>query len=372
MIILQSPITLLFITFLFFCLFSVFASQNIQWSTRKLLFLLSFFPLFFVISGSNWNKEKIILIAKLLVGGASVIATIGIIQFFLQFFLGIENSLSVWEKITTPFLGNSFSQSVFQYSSWLVNINNHTFFRATSLFPDPHMLSFYLNMLFPLSLALYFSLSEKKYALFSFIILLASLLTFSRGGYFGLLAGTFFFFSFLLARKKFQFRFTPSTPLLATFSILLMLLAFFATPVGQRFFSSFNPQEGSNSERIQIWNKTAEIILNNPFLGVGIGNYSLTVNPYSNYRDPIYAHNTYLDLAVETGITNSLIWITLLFWSILKLVKNKHSLLPLGFSSGIMAFSAHSFFDTAIFSVHVLPLLIIFIAFAAIKKESYE
>ncbi|TSC94883.1 MAG: Uncharacterized protein Athens101428_89 [Candidatus Berkelbacteria bacterium Athens1014_28] len=367
----SSSVSPLIISFLFFCLFSTFASQNIQWSVRKLLFLLSFFPLFFVISASLWNKEKIKLLSNLLVLGAFLTAIIGLFQFSLQFILGIDTSLSLWEKITTPLLGNSFSQSVFQHSSWLVNINNRTFFRATSLFPDPHMLSFYLNMLFPLSLAIYFSSFEKKYAFISAVILLASLLTFSRGGYFGLLAGTIFFFSFFLARKKYQLK-TASTVAIFFASILVIFFVFFTTPIGQRFFSSFNSQEGSNSERIKIWNKTIEIIQENPLLGVGIGNYPLSIEPASTYRDPIYAHNTYLDLAVETGIITSLIWIAILFLSIFNLTQNKTSLIFLGFSSGIVSFSAHSFFDTAIFSVHVLPLLIIFIAFSAIKEKSYE
>ncbi len=360
--------TFLIASFLFFSLFSALTAENIWWSTRKLIFLLSFFPLFFVINGISWDKNKLQTFCSCLVWGAGISALIGIFQFILQFFIGIKNTPIIWSDITTPFLGKTFSTAVFQYNSWLVETGGTTLMRAISFFPDPHIFSFYLSMIFPISLALYFLTYKKQYFFLSLLILIADFLSFSRGGYFGFLSGALFFL--LLISKE---RITGLRNLkyyVGMLSILLLLIIFVPNPINQRFFSSFNADEGSNSERIQIWSQTLQTIKENPFFGVGIGNYSLTISPNSNYRTPIYAHNTYLDLAVEAGIISAIIWSTLILWSIIKLTRNKSNILFAGFGAGIVAFSIHSFFDTAIFSVHILPILIFFLSFAIIRYDS--
>jgi O-antigen ligase len=361
-------LTFLVVSFLFFSLFSALTAENTLWSARKLLFLLSFFPLFFIISDISWNKNKLQTFCSYLVWGAGVSASIGIFQFILQFFIGVKNTTIFWSNITTPFLGKTFSMAVFQYNSWLVEIGNTTLMRAISFFPDPHMFSFYLSMIFPASLALYFLTYKKQYLFLSLFILIANFLSFSRGGYLGFLSGTFFFL--LLIYKGKITRLKNLKYYIGMFFALLLLVFFIPNPINQRFFSSFNANEGSNSERIQIWSQALQIIKENPLFGVGIGNYSLAISPNSNYRTPIYAHNTYLDLAVETGIINAIIWIVLILWSIIKLARNKSNILFAGFGAGIVAFSVHSFFDTAIFSVHILPVLIFFLSFAIIKYDS--
>ncbi|HBO16622.1 MAG: hypothetical protein UR69_C0002G0035 [Candidatus Moranbacteria bacterium GW2011_GWE2_35_2-] len=361
-------LTFLITSFLFFCFFSTLTAENIWWSARKLLFLLSFIPLFLVINGISWNKNKLQTFCSYLVLGAGISASIGIFQFILQFFIGVRNTTIFWFDATMPFLGKTFSMAVFQYNSWLVEIGDTTLMRAISFFPDPHMFSFYLSMIFPVSLALYFLTYKKQYFFISILILIANFLSFSRGGYLGFLSGLLFFL-ILISTKKME-KFQNLKYYVGIFSTLLLLIIFIPNPINQRFLSSFNINEGSNSERIQIWSQALHIIKENPFFGVGIGNYSSATNSNSDYRTPIYAHNTYLDIAVETGIISAIIWITLILWSIIKLARNKSNILFFGFSAGIIAFSVHSFFDTAIFSVHILPVLIFFSSFAIIKYDS--
>ena len=73
------------------------------------------------------------------------------------------------------------------------------------------------------------------------------------------------------------------------------------------FSSIFDLKEGSNVGRLEMWKKSAEVALDNPFSGVGIGNYPLEVKASADYREPITAHNTYLDIASETGIISLLV-----------------------------------------------------------------
>ncbi|HFC77006.1 MAG TPA: O-antigen ligase family protein [Candidatus Moranbacteria bacterium] len=374
-------VTALIFSFLFLDIFSLFFATNIEWGIRKLLFIFSIFPLYFVIASlSSQRKGFLFTILKFLVWGAGISALIGFFQFISQFFFGITKTYSLWTKIIVPFLGKSFSEAVLNNSSWLVNIAGHTFLRATAFFPDPHMFSFYLGITAPLALSLHlFKHSTSNYFGFLFlIIVLVDFLTFSRGGYLGLLFGLSFFAFFYLKQKNYSFfqqsikqSFAHKNIINKTFlssgliSILIFLFFIIPNPATQRLFSSFNLSEGSNIGRLEMWRQSLNIIKKNPVLGVGLGNYASTIKPSAIYREPIYSHNTYLDIAVETGILNAFIWIAILILSInnfiRRFIKTKN-LIYLGLASGLVVFTIHSIFDTAIFSVHILPLIMLIIA----------
>lgn len=343
-------------TFLFFCVFSLAFSHNLVWSVRKLLFLLSFFPLYLVVAANKIDSQKII---KFLVYGASLAASIGIAQFLSQFIFGLENILFLWRKLAVFFLGGAFSQAVLEYSSWLVNLSGRTVFRAVAFFPDPHMFSLYLGMCLPFALGLYFSARKKIFLFFSVLILLADLLTFSRGGYLGLLTGLVL--AILFSWKKIR---PKQQKIIIALVILCLIFIILPSPISQRFFSSFNAGEGSNAGRLETWQESLRVIENNP-LGVGLGNYSLEIKPSANYREPIYSHNLYFDIAAETGILNALLWITLLLTAILAFLRSARAqIFYLSGAVSLLIFVVHSIFETALFSVHILPLLIIILAFS--------
>lgn len=352
--------TLLLFSFLFLNAFSLFYAQNAAWSLRKLFFLLSFFPLYLLVADFAADPKGGRKIIRALSWGAGLAAGIGIIQFFLPFIFGLDATLRFWATLITPFLGTAFSQAVLQNSSWLVNLSGVTVFRAIAFFPDPHMFSFYLNMLLPWTLALSFSKTNqpKIFLLISFLLLAASFLTFSRGGYMGLLAGTFFALFF------FRHAFTAKIKkgLLAV-ALLFILIVFAPNPISQRFFSSFNFFEGSNQGRLETWQQSLAVIRQNPVLGTGLGNYSLAIKPSATYREPIYSHNLYLDIAAETGVVNALIFILLLLYAIISFIqKARADRFHFAGALSLIIFSVHSLFETPLFSVHILPLLIIILA----------
>ncbi len=377
-------VTILIISFLLLNIFSLFFAGNIHWGIRKLLFLLSIFPLYFIISDLFLRTKDLSLkLLKFLVWGSGLSAIIGLLQFIAQFFFGIDKVYSFWSRIIIPFLGNSFAEAVLENPSWLVNISGHTLLRATAFFPDPHMFAFYLGITAPISLSLYiFKPSTFRHFGFLFlIILLADILTFSRGGYLGLLIGLLFFAIFFLRQKGFlpfysyqmvsskktSAKNIPVKKLFFLKLILIFMILFFIipNPATQRLFSSFNLNEGSNVDRLQTWHQSITVILNNPILGVGLGNYASTIKPSAEYREPIYSHNAFFDIASETGIPNALIWLLILIISILKTTRKflqHNNILYLGIASGLIVFSIHSLFETAIFSVHILPLIILLIS----------
>jgi O-antigen ligase len=366
--------TLLIISFLFLSAFSLFWAENLDWGVRKLLFLLSVFPVYFVTAGllpavipsERGESRDSVKIVKFLTWGAAIAGAVGIIQFFLQFIIGLDAAAKIWRNYVTPiFLGKAFTQAVLGYPSWLVNIGGHDYLRAFSTFPDPHMLSFYLGLALPLAFGVYYVFKRKIYLILSLTILFADLLTFSRGGYIGLVAGLIFVTLYFAINKKIS----AKKLLVPYVLILIILIPLASSPVGKRFYASFSANEGSNKVRYENWTQAVDIIKKNP-LGVGIGNYSYQIEPSANYRKPIYAHNLYLDIAVETGIVNAIIFLFLLIFSIRSfIVRSKDNILYLGGAGSLVIFSVHSLFDTALYSVQVLPLVLIVIALSTAKEK---
>lgn len=352
--------------FVFLSIFSVFFAENAYWSFRKVAFILSIFPAYFIFS--DFFEKKVFLDKTLvcIVWGSFLSALVGLLQFFSQFLFGLQAVYAFWGKNIAPiFLGNAFSESVLSNPSWLVNISGATVFRAVSFFPDPHMFAFYMGMTAPLAIFLFFTKKRKVFFVMFIAIVLADLLSFSRGGYLGLLAGLGFFYlgAALDSRLAFKKYLWPSFLTLGAF-----FLVFLATPVGSRFFDSFDLTEGSNLERLAIWKKTLLVSAENP-LGVGIGNLPIELKPSASYRDPFYAHNLYLDIASETGIITLIAFLSILLTSLKSFVKkSKKDILYMGPAISLVVFFFHSLVETPLYSVHILTLFFIILA-ASSNKE---
>ncbi|HPN96212.1 MAG TPA: O-antigen ligase family protein [Candidatus Moranbacteria bacterium] len=353
------------LSFLFLGVISVFWAQNLEWSGRKLMFLFSIFPVYFVAGAVIKNKEKALKVIKMLIWGGTTAAILGIFQFAAQFVWGLDGIYNFWaEYVIWPFLGESFSRAVLENPSWLVNISGRTYLRATAIFPDPHMFSFFLGLLIPLTIGAYLEKRNKTYLFSFFVLLLADILTFSRGGYLGLTAGILFLI--FIFWKKIARKFRLFLLALIFLAVLALLIP---SPVSSRFQSIFNFQEGSNKGRMETWKQAAEVIWNNPIMGVGIGNYPLEIKATADYREPIYAHNTYLDIAAETGLVSLLFWLLVLGTALATFLKKaRRSPLFLFCALSIIIFSAHSLVETAIYSPVVLTLFLIILSFSGIKE----
>ena len=296
------------LAFLFLAVASLGFSDNLSWSIRKLSFLLSIFPIYFVVAYFLKKQESWRKIFVMLVAGAALLAFFAIIQFFLQFIFGIDSVYAfLAENIAPFFLGNSFSQAVLTYPSWLVNSEGATYMRAVANFPDPHMLSYYFGLLIPWSLALWSTSQNYKkiFLIFSFLLIIADIMTFTRGSYVAIIASSLIIMP--IVSKE-----TVKKLIFGIIIFIFLLITMPHGPVTGRFVSSFDLQEGSNQGRILNWEQATKIIVSHP-LGVGIGMYSLAIKPEASYREPIYAHNLYLDIAAELGIPALLIFVYFLF-----------------------------------------------------------
>lgn len=412
--------TLLILLFLFIAIFSILQAWDMERAFRKILVFLSIFPLYFIITSlaiSSLDKKKVRAIVyrilKALIISGFILSLIGIIQFVLQLFVGVDPIMDFWSKFVSPiFYGNTFGAEVIANPSWLVNIGGVTVLRAFSLFPDPHMFSFYLGLLIPVVFA--FCLCNKcwlycgdspvkpeykwlhspkeimepanqngkymffnsKFLYFTLItMLLAEALTFSRGGYIGLIAGI----GVIIILLWRYINFNKKIILGSIIGIVVLFISFTNQSIVSRFLSSFDFKEGSNTERIKNWNQGYEMFADNFLTGVGIGNYSIYLHPTVEYRTPIYAHNLYLDIGAEMGVFALLVWIALIgvtIWQLFKTGRRTEDIfiraLSFGLIGSLIWFSMHSFFDTAIYSPTILSIFVIIISLSVIVIKAKE
>ncbi len=378
----RGAITWLIIGFLGLALFSAVFSIDPDRSLIRVLYFLSIMPVYFLAAyylNSLQNIKKAIFI---LLSSAVLVSLIGSIQFLAQFFAGIDPVMDFLAKNIAPvFYGQSFSAAVLANPSWLVNIGGATILRAISLFPDPHVFAFYLGLIIPSALSLTFvsgslKLSGKTKTLIflaDLVLFFALLTTFSRAGYIGAFLGISAVI--LLGWKLFGGR----VKFMILAAVIFGGIAFFNSSsaslglILNRFLSSFNPSEGSNSERILNWNRALKIISDHPFAGVGVGAYSLAVDPRSPAKSAITAHNTYLDIAAEMGLAALLVWLALLFTAVRKFAgvlfsKNNSSreagAIALGLVGSFVWFIVQTIFDTAIYSPALFTILMIYFAIA--------
>lgn len=351
----------LLLSFCFFLIVSVLVAEETSWAVRKLLFFVSFFPLYFVFSEFlRSGRERATFLARAFVFGALGSAGVGLIQFWLQFFVSVEALFSFWTRFLLPFfLGKTFGSVVAEYPSLLVHVSGATVMRASAFFPDPHMHAFFLGLALPL--AVFFAWRERSvfWVVLAILIFTVDLLTFSRGAYLGLLVASCgvavcFFGSWSAWLKQ-------------VLSGLALLFLFIVTPnpIMDRLWSGFSMDDSSVSTRLVLYREAIERIRVHPVFGVGLGNYPLVVKPSAGEREPIYVHNLWLDMAVEIGLGGAF-FLALFYFLTIRTIHGHWRQTKNGFSLAIFAslliFFGHSLVETPIFSVQVLPAWLFILA----------
>jgi len=361
---------------------SIFFAQELGWGARKLAVFLSVFPLYFLASGFAGEKTNYKKITDVLILGALISSIIGLFQFLAQFFISYSALVRLYSDGIGPiFWGKAFSALVAQNPSWFVNVGGNTLMRAFGLFPDPHMLAFFIGLVSPLVLVKILSAKKTNFLLlFAYgMMFTVLLLTFSRGGYLGLffsiIAVLFYSRRFLDEKKK--------SLILVGLVLCLLVLIVFAWPVVSRFISSFLLSEGSSLGRIQIWQQSFSVFLGKPIFGVGLGNYPRAVDPLAVYRSPVTSHNLYLDIASETGIFGLAVWLFLIFGSFYQLARSignnrsgrdekikETAFLKIGLAGSLGYFAVHSLFETSVFNPAVLACLMVIFALISVSLKN--
>ncbi|MBI3273533.1 MAG: O-antigen ligase family protein [Candidatus Colwellbacteria bacterium] len=339
----------------FLALFFLWSGMSLFWGEdspagiRKFLFLANFFPLFWLLPNlSRYGLERF---KPYLLYSAFAVSLVGIGQFIAQFIFGAEGVFQFWASLAPYIYGKTFSESILTHPSWLVDIGGQTTLRAIAFFPDPHIFGFYLAFVIPLA---FFS-KKILFKICGIIFVVTLLLTFSRAAYIGALAALISYNILKLIRNYSLF-----SILYSLFFLVTLIVALFFTPIGSRFFSSFNLQEGSIAGRLENVSQAISLVKEHPLIGVGLGNYARALDPLAGERSPVTAHNLYLDIWAELGIVGLFLFLGVLFFAFAYSLAN--SQYPIFLT--LIWFAAQSLFDTPMFSVHILPLLIVFLGIA--------
>jgi len=186
--------------------------------------------------------------------------------------------------------------------------------RIYSYLGNPNLLAGYILPAVILSFIAIFawcSLPKKALALTMFIVNSACLvLTFSRGGWIGLVASFLVLLVLLLYWWSIDmppFWRTWSLPiLLVSLGIVSVLAVLFVPPVRERVLSIFAGRgDSSNNFRINVWMAAIEMIKDRPRIGIGPGNSAFN-KIYPLYQRPNFtalsAYSVFLEIAVETGL----------------------------------------------------------------------
>jgi len=249
--------------------------------------------------------------------------------------------------------------------------------RVTASFRTPNGLGSYLTILIPLLGAFCLSREVTKLRRVGCAVLLALsiwsvILTFSRGSWVGIGCGIIFL---VVLQGKGNIR-----KFIAGFTILVILCSI-SVLAYQKFSGVKVLERNSQGWRMEVWQRSIQMIKDRPLVGHGINTY---MNIFQQYRwstqiEPTYAHNCYLQLAVETGVLGLAAFLYLLSCFFKELLRGIDCKTPrqegrpilVGLVCGIMAFLVHSFFDTSFYSLKLSVYLwiMIGIAVASLKTQ---
>ena len=173
-------------------------------------------------------------------------------------------------------------------------------------FANPNELAMALNLLLPF--AVVFGLTSKgmkrlAYFACAGILSFGVVVSFSRGGFLGLVAlgGVIMWKA---GRGK------RATTVLAGLVLCCAFVVAMPSGYSDRLFTILhtqNDQTRSAQERQALFERAVEVIIHHPVIGVGVGNFGI----YS-LKDKV-AHNAYLEIAAELGVTGFIAYMVLIF-----------------------------------------------------------
>ncbi len=284
-----TPVVIPFLAFFVICTISVINTINLQDSIRGLIRYLQYLFIFLIMAEEIKDKKYIQRIVISLVAGLCLVS--------------ID---AVWQVIT----GKDFIRG----NSVIINIGLR---RATAAFSDANVLGIYISAIIPLilGLAIYHFKKNKNIIIpaVSFLGLTGLTLTYSRPT----LLALYLSLLFLAIFKK--------DKVLIVVLIIAAVISPFIAPRSIKDYAkevNYNPVRFMcNDDRIAIYKNSFNMIKAHPVIGVGVNTFMKNYKRYKEfpeYRniitpDLIYAHDNFIQMAGETGLSGLAIFICFLY-----------------------------------------------------------
>ncbi|MBI4782056.1 MAG: putative bicarbonate transporter, IctB family [Oscillatoriophycideae cyanobacterium NC_groundwater_1537_Pr4_S-0.65um_50_18] len=258
--------------------------------------------------------------------------------------------------------------------------------RVYSFLGNPNLLAGYILPAVIFSAAACFAWKRwlpKALALSMWVINASCLiLTFSRGGWIGLVVSSFVLLMLLIywfSRYLPRFWRIWSLPIALGVSMAVVIFAVVAVdPLRDRVMSMFAGREdSSNNFRINVWMAVIEMIRDRPILGIGPGNDAFN-KVYPRYQQAGYtalsAYSIPLEIAVETGLVGltCFLWILLVAFNQgwvqvhkLRQVANREAFWLIAAFATMMGMLFHGLVDTVWYRPQVSTLWWLMLALVA-------
>ena len=231
-----------------------------------------------------------------------------------------------------------------------------------NLFDNSNDLALHLVTIIPIAFALGL---EKKgmlrkliYFPITLLMIAAVIITFSRGGFLGLIV-----MSLVLVRKLGRRNRTTAMASLV-FGVIFFLAVAPASYSGRlsTIFDSAADVTGSSSQRTQVLKRSILVALRYPLFGVGLGNFH-----YKSFQE-LGTHNAYTQVAAETGIASMVCYIMFLVYPLKRLrmierelyERNENSrfyYLAIGLQASLIGYMVASFFAAVAYQWYIYYLV---------------
>lgn len=230
------------------------------------------------------------------------------------------------------------------------------------LFDNSNDLALHLVTMIPIAFVLGI---EKKglirklvYFPITLLMVAAVIITFSRGGFLGLIAMTI-----VLARKL-----SRRNKSMAMATLVLGVIFFFAVAPASysgrlaTIFDSASDITGSSSQRSQVLKRSILVAIRYPLFGVGIGNFH-----HKSFQE-LGTHNAYTQVAAETGIPAMIAYLIFLIHPLRKLRLMEREMyerndsshyyyLSIGLQASLIGFMVASFFAAVAYQWYIYYLV---------------
>ena len=179
-----------------------------------------------------------------------------------------------------------------------------------------------------------------------FLIFVCLLLTFSRGAW---LSSFVVLFLLLIFKKRFWE--------LGLICIIFLSVLIIYHPLLERILYTFTIK--GDATRFILWKAAWKMIMENPWLGKGLGTFMDYLPKYSGTAKIEYAHNSFLQIWAESGILSLLSFLSfigvILCRGMVEIRRNNKPVV-LGLCLGITGYLIHAFFDTHLYSLQLAML----------------
>ena len=306
--------------------------------------------------GEAWLNFSELYIKSLLIFIvlANVVRTEFRLRLLLLFCLGVSLYLSI-NAI------QDYQSGIFTIGK-AVNNNLRVAGRIKGLFENSNDLALHLVTMTPIAIAMAFvkpgTVRKVVYLSVALIMVAAIVVTFSRGGFLGLVAMTLVIVHKLGRKQRVS----------AISALIFAVVLFFAFAPGDyggrisTIFDSGADVTGSSSQRNLVLQRSVLVALRHPLLGVGIGNF------HHQSLQELGTHNAYTQVAAEMGIISMVIYMMFVMAPLKRLrdieretyiqpENRRFYYLAIGLQASLIGFMVSSFFGAVAYQWYLYYLV---------------